>query len=945
MSIQSEHIFQRNASLFYRIFQAMQDIAILMRVDHSDDRLRFRYEFINEAATRYTSLSESDYGKTIEEVYPDEFGAFLQKQYEKACRDKQTVEFDLGPERVGFHSITVLHPIMDEQGRCTHVFSLVRDVTSRKQAEAELERQHRMLEALIQGTAEAILIADAHGRTVRSNRAFEDMFGWREEELIGLTPKEIGMVPYEKEEEAIEMIEALRRGNRFVSKEMHRKRKDGALLITEASYFSILDDCGEVQYLVASYRDITQRKAMERELEMSRQRYQSLFAHHPDAVYTLNLEGKFLSVNDVVEKLTGYAAEELLNQSFLPLIEPEFIGETLTRFYKTMQNEPQSYESAIRHRDGRRVNLAVLNIPIVVEGDIVGVYGIAKDVTAEKARQVALRDAMEQLETFWLNTTEAIFMLNTEGHILKVNRAFEDLFGYAEEEVAGPNPPHSIIPEEAVEEARMIDARIRQGETVVNNETKRVTRDGRVLHILASYTPVYDGNGRIHGATVFYRDITERKRAEEDNRRSEEKYRLIAENMTDMIAIMDPDLRVTYASPSYFKVLGVDPMLYEETKAGSLIDEAELPMVLDKYQTVIERKEPIVVEYLLKRRDSDGLPIYLETRGTPILDEHGKVVNVLTVSRDISRRKQFEEALRESEQRFRVIAEHTLDVIKLADRNGIHTYASPSHSAAFGWGPEHYLGKSIFLDTHPEDMARLQQAFVQLAMGKETRSIDLRKLTANGSWVWMESSMTPVLDEKNDIKHIVIVSRNVTDRKRYEEQITYLAYHDPLTGLPNRRLFLDRLEQAIKTSRRSGEPFAVMMLDCDRFKTVNDNMGHDVGDELIKGFAERLQECIRESDTLSASHTVSRLGGDEFILLLRNLREVGNAEQVAERILASIRKPWTIGNHIFHATTSIGIVYCSAAANYESKDLMKQADLALYEAKAAGRNTSKIYVL
>jgi len=945
MSIQSEHIFQQNGSLVYRIFQAMQDIAFLMKVDYSDERLQFRYEFFNEAALRYTSLSKSDYGRTIEEVYPNEFGAFLQEQYEQAYRAMQTVEFDLDPEMAGFHSITTLHPIADEQGRCTHVFSLVRDVSSRKRAEAEIERQHRMLEALIQGTADAILITDAHGRTIRSNRAFEEMFGWREEELLGLTPREIGMIPNEKEEEADTMIESLRRGNRFVSKEMHRKRKDGTILIVEASYSYIPDEHGEVQYLAAAYRDVTERKAIERELEMSRQRYLSLFAHHPDAVFTLDLEGKFLSVNDGVQDLTGYAAEELVYQSFLPLIEPECIGETLTRFYKAIQNEPQSYESAIRHKDGRRVNLAVQNIPIVVDGDIVGIYGIAKDVTAEKARQEALRDAMLQLETFWLNTTEAIFMLNTEGHILRVNRAFEILFGYAEEEVAGPNPPHSIIPEGAVDDARIVDARIRQGETVVNHETMRVTRDGRVLHILSSYTPVYDGNGRVRGATAFYRDITERKQAEEEIRRSEEKYRLIAENMTDMIAIMDPDLQVTYASPSFHKVLGVDPKFSDDNKAGSLIDDADLPKVLEKYRSMLERKEPIVVEYLLKRRDPDGLPIYLETRGTPILDEQGMVVKVLTASRDISRRKQFEEALRESEQRFRVIAEHTLDVIKLADRNGIHTYASPSHSAAFGWGPDHYAGKSIFLDTHPEDMARLQQAFVLLAMGKETRSIELRKLTANGGWVWMESSMTPVLDEKNDVKHIVIVSRNVTDRKRYEEQITYLAYHDPLTGLPNRRLFLDRLEQAIKTSKRSNEAFAVMMLDCDRFKTVNDNMGHDVGDELIKGFAARLQECVRESDTLSASHTVSRLGGDEFILLLRNLREVGNAEQVAGRILASIRKPWTIGNHVFHATTSLGIVYCPAASNYESKDLMKQADLALYEAKAAGRNTFKIYVV
>ncbi|HZG83520.1 PAS domain S-box protein [Paenibacillus sp.] len=945
MSKQSEQAFMRNAPLFYRIFQSMHDIAFLMKAERREGKLNFRYEFLNEAASRHTSLTEADYGKTIEEVYPNEFGAFLQEQYEKACSTMQPVEFDMDPEAAGFESVSTLHPIADEEGQCTHVFCLVRDVSRSKIAEAELDNQRRMLDAVIQGTADALLIGDAHGRILLSNRAFQDMFGMSDEEMAGRTPAEFGMIPPGAEGEAVAIIESLRRGERFISREVQRRRKDGTVLIAEATYSSILDEQGAVKYMSVSYRDITQRKAMERELEISRQRYESLFAHHPDAVFTLDSEGKFLSANESVKKVTGYPVEQLLHQSFLPLVQPEYTAETLARFYMSLQNEPQSYKSAIRHKDGRWVDLAVQNIPIVVDGDIVGIYGIAKDVTDEKARQEALRDAKEQLETFWNNTTEAIFLVSVDGTIVKVNKAFEKLFGYTEVEVTGLKPEYTIIPDFLKHDTLSISARLLQGQSIINHETQRITRDGRILNILASYTPVQDGNGQVNGATVFYRDITDRKLAEEEIRRSEEKYRLIAENMTDLIAILEPDLRVTYASPSYLKVLGINPTFYEENKAGTLIDEGDRPKVMAKFKELLESKQPIVVEYLFKRRNAEGQPLYVETRGTPILDDRGNVSKVLVVSRDISKRKQYEEALKESEQRFRVIAEHTLDVIKLADRNGIHTYASPSHLSAFGWEPEHYAGKSIFHDTHPEDMARLQQAFAQLALGKETRSIELRKLTSNGDWVWMESSMTPVLDEKNDIKHIVIVSRNVTDRKRYEEQITYLAYHDSLTGLPNRRLFLDRLDQAIKTSKRSGESFAVMMLDCDRFKTVNDQMGHDVGDELIKGFAARLQDCVRESDTLSATHTVSRLGGDEFILLLRNLREVRSAELVAARILDSIRKPWTIGDYVFHATTSIGIVVCPSTANCETKDLMKQADLALYEAKAAGRNTYKINVI
>lgn len=170
----------------------------------------------------------------------------------------------------------------------------------------------------------------------------------------------------------------------------------------------------------------------------------------------------------------------------------------------------------------------------------------------------------------------------------------------------------------------------------------------------------------------------------------------------------------------------------------------------------------------------------------------------------------------------------------------------------------------------------------------------------------------------------------------YEEKLTHMAYHDTLTGLPNRRLFTDRLKQAIKEAERHKRKIAVMFMDMDKFKQVNDTLGHDVGDSLLKQFAERVKGCIREGDTLA------RQGGDEFTILLPEIQEEQDAVQIANRILSSFQEPWHIGEHIIHTTSSVGIAFYPKD-DTTGHELMKYADNALYEAKESGRNNYKTY--
>lgn len=199
-----------------------------------------------------------------------------------------------------------------------------------------------------------------------------------------------------------------------------------------------------------------------------------------------------------------------------------------------------------------------------------------------------------------------------------------------------------------------------------------------------------------------------------------------------------------------------------------------------------------------------------------------------------------------------------------------------------------------------------------------------------------ESLLTPIYNSEGVCTHVLTVARDITERKLLEDKLEYLAYHDVLTGLPNRRLLQDRMKQAMSQARRTGSLAAVLYLDCDYFKDINDTWGHEVGDEFLCSLAKRLSSCVRDNDT------VARLGGDEFVLLLTALESPEEASKVAERVLATLQKPWEIGQHHFTLTMSIGIALYPKDGT-DSASLLRNADAALYQSKKSGRNQYRFY--
>ena len=303
-----------------------------------------------------------------------------------------------------------------------------------------------------------------------------------------------------------------------------------------------------------------------------------------------------------------------------------------------------------------------------------------------------------------------------------------------------------------------------------------------------------------------------------------------------------------------------------------------------------------------------------------------------------TRRYQIEEALRESEEKYRLIAENMTDLVCVIDIEGYFKYASPSHVAVLGFPSEAYEGILARNYMHQDDFLIVQRKLGKSRLEKESCVFEFRFRDIKGNWIWLEGKSTAVFAADGQFQHFLVVSREITERKMYEEKLAHMAFHDMLTDLPNRRLFKERLDRSIKEANRYERKLAVAYMDIDNFKQINDRHGHDIGDELLILFAKRLKESLRESDTFS------RLGGDEFTILLPEIQKEQDALNFAGRIIASLQEPWIIGDHCFKTTSSIGIAFYPKDG-VTTNELMKYSDMALYQAKKDGKNTYKTYSL
>jgi diguanylate cyclase (GGDEF)-like protein/PAS domain S-box-containing protein len=293
-------------------------------------------------------------------------------------------------------------------------------------------------------------------------------------------------------------------------------------------------------------------------------------------------------------------------------------------------------------------------------------------------------------------------------------------------------------------------------------------------------------------------------------------------------------------------------------------------------------------------------------------------------------------ALQVSEERYRLMAENSTDLIARTTAKGLVVYASDAVRLLAGYEPSELVGRSIFDFVLEDDHHIIQRATSELREGAQvSRTFSYRTRRKDGSSVWFETTSRAILDTSGEITEIVSVSRDISERRQAEAQIEYQAYHDALTGLPNRLLFRDRLTIALAHAKRQQSPLTVMFLDLDRFKYVNDTLGHSLGDELLRAVATRLRTVLREDDT------IARMGGDEFTILLGDVTAAEDAAKIAQKLLDTVAEPLRVEGHELYVTTSIGIAMFPDDGD-SAESLLKNADSAMYRAKEIGRNSYQL---
>lgn len=542
--------------------------------------------------------------------------------------------------------------------------------------------------------------------------------------------------------------------------------------------------------------------------------------------------------------------------------------------------------------------------------------------------EVALRESEASFRAFAETSPAGIFIVQ-DVSFKYVNGAMATITGYSTEELRGMTFWDNVHPDcrEMVKERGL--ARLR-GEAVPGRyEMQIINKSGQDRWLETAVTSLnYEDRPAILGAVM---DITDRKEAEAVLRESEERYRATIEYSNDGVALLS-DGTCIFVNRTFVEMFGYDSP--DQIIGGSIA------------QVVHPDDRKRVVDINCTRQEGEGAPQRYEFRGIRRDGEivcvevsaneilyHGATV-ALAYLRDISARKGWEQSLHESEERYRSLFEESRDAIYITTRAGTCIDGNQAFLDLFGYVREELSEVSArMVYASSQEKERFKKAIKDKG---SVRDFDIKLRRKDGTVMDCLLSVTTKRNAEGAIVAYQGIVRNITDRKRAEETVRHMAYHDLLTGLPNRQLFNDRLMMAMIRAKRSEQRAAVAMLDLDKFKDINDTLGHAMGDELLKAAAGRLKKLLRKSDT------IARMGGDEFLLVLPDLHQAEDAHRLVSKIMGAFDTPFVVEGYELAITTSAGIaIYPDDGL--DTNTLIKKADIAMYRAKQLGRNLYQRY--
>lgn len=556
--------------------------------------------------------------------------------------------------------------------------------------------------------------------------------------------------------------------------------------------------------------------------------------------------------------------------------------------------------------------------------------GIVQDITERHNNQKQIEQLLDEQKAILENRLVGIVTVR-DRRIVWANPAFGTITGYAAHELVGMTTRQFYAQEDDYQTVGTAYANIGD-QGIVRSQLEFMHKDGRHVWVDMSGTALHQESGETLWICI---DVTERKNIETALRQKEGYQRALLDSFPFMVWLKDTHSRFLAVNRLTAQILG-------ENDPDNLVGKTDFdysPKALaEAYQSddraVLASNQRKMVEE--EHVDHLGESSWIETFKAPVVDGNGDILGTVGFARDISDRKKSEMDLRIAATVF-----ESQEGMLVTDANNCILRANRAFTEITGYSAEEVIGKNPRLLQSGRQDANFYASMWAGIRDKGSWDGEIWNRRKNGEIYPQYLTITAVKDRDGHVTHHVATLSDITSNKAAVDQIKHLAFYDPLTGLPNRQLLRDRLKPALTKSHRNNHRGALLFIDMDNFKTLNDTLGHDMGDMLLQQVAARLTACVREHDT------VARLGGDEFVIMLEDLSDqvieaAAQTEIIGNKILAALNQPYLLGIHDYHSTSSIGAALFNGRKQ-AVEELLKQADIAMYQAKTAGRNALRFF--
>ncbi|MCG8426392.1 MAG: PAS domain S-box protein, partial [Chromatiales bacterium] len=661
---------------------------------------------------------------------------------------------------------------------------------------------------------------------------------------------------------------------------------------------------------------------------LATERYRDLFIGNRAVMLLIDpTDGQIIDANQTASNFYGYSRDQLkgLKISDINILSKEDVQAEMTR----AQNEKRS-KFFFKHRtaNGEIRDVEVHSGPVHADNQLL-LYSIIHDITEQRAAEKALAKSEKRHRYIIDNTPTGFWLISAEKKTESVNRALCEMIGYQPEEMAGK------LPYEFVDEKNAAIFRHQISLTsIVPHRNYEITlrhKQGYNVPTHFNATTMYDDDGVYQGSFAFVIDLTQLKQAEAARRQSDKVMQTAFNHAVNGMTMTNTDGSFFRVNPAFCSMLGYSEEELLTLSVADITHPDDLESSMKGIRRMLSGEIPSL--YLEKRfLRKDGDIVWGAVNAAVIRDEQKRPINSIAQIEDITERRKAAETI----EKLSRAVEHSGNSVMITDTDGVIEYVNPQFIRVTGYNIDEAIGKTPALmksgHNHDDIYAKLWST---IQSGSEWRG-ELLNRNKDGSLYWTLLSISPIKNDLGEITHFIGVSEDITALKEAHAKAEHLSLYDSLTELANRRLFIDRLQQVVESSKRDNHQTAVMYLDLDRFKNINDALGHDAGDRVLKTVAQRLLGCVRHQDT------VARLGGDEFAILIPHIDGIHGARSIARKIINVLSRSMEMPDFQGAITTSIGITLAPDNAT-EPEELMKNADLALYSAKAKGRNNFQFF--